>query len=489
MMRLRDLLMVDISLITTSPIPLIIRISVLVLGIDWTKDTDDYINLHVTDFTPTQGEVDLKNQFSGGVIIDYDKIPIDYIFTVKVPKSEITTTASYLEVDDLSHGSSMKLIDRVICARVEIRINEDPSLLRVGTLVFLEKIETGDLGSSKGQKLVKNIRKHVPHLANKLPKKRKLDSLLFKPSKIPTGESLAFHNYGDNETQAYLSKNIGFEDVMDEKDSSDEEIDRSTTDASRILSQPKELRFTSPFSKPQLSQSSDNLIPDSQEIPDSQHISDAQKKSSPNFESKEAMNSQSSQKGPLNSQNSQKEPLRHPPTSLEKNSLEKHSLEGISLDKSILSASSNVAKKTIFDDYVVNVITLQKLLKVPDTLEIINKRHIFQVKGKLRMTEPWDNFMIKPFKRTFKLSNFKLFLIDNDKYLQIEFSDAELCKFFKITEFEEFLVNYQPIIENLQLLLKHRFTVKVSKRVREFNGFKNSYWTCTNNIFELTSQI
>jgi len=164
--------------------------------------------------------------------------------------------------------------------------------------------------------------------------------------------------------------------------------------------------------------------------------------------------------------------------------------------------SQNLDLKTnSFDDFLVNKVTVDQLLKVPLNLADIRRGTTFEVDAYIKGILPFDRFAIKPFKRTLKVAPFKLILSDNlpnsalsaNNTLILEFNtEEEICHFLLINEVEEMYDNIKKIELSMDKLLSVTSTIRGLRIKRSLiavdKGFLRPYWTCSNNLNDFIYQ-
>lgn len=158
-------------------------------------------------------------------------------------------------------------------------------------------------------------------------------------------------------------------------------------------------------------------------------------------------------------------------------------------------------KANSFDDYLVNRVTVDQLLKIPLSLADIKKGTTFEVDAYIKGILPYDRFVVKPFKRTLKVTPFKLILSDNlpnsalsaTNSLILEFNtEEEICRFLHVSEVEEIYDNIKETEWAVDKLLSTTSNIKGLRIKRSLStvdkGFLRPYWTCSNNLNDLINQ-
>ncbi|CAG89227.1 DEHA2F11814p [Debaryomyces hansenii CBS767] len=165
-------------------------------------------------------------------------------------------------------------------------------------------------------------------------------------------------------------------------------------------------------------------------------------------------------------------------------------------------ASQNLDFKTnSFDDFLVNKVTVDQLLKIPLNLADIKKGTTFEVDAYIKGILPFDRFVVKPFKRTLKVTPFKLILSDNlpnsalsaTNTLVLEFNtEEEICHFLSMSEVEEMYDSIKEIEWAMDKLLSTTSNIRGLRIKRSLStvdkGFLRPYWTCSNNLNDLIHQ-
>lgn len=132
--------------------------------------------------------------------------------------------------------------------------------------------------------------------------------------------------------------------------------------------------------------------------------------------------------------------------------------------------------------------SLSRLKKIPYSQKS-NKIHDIEAQCQF---VPDINMVVKPYKRTIKVSNFKLLLTASNDELVLEFNDEkDFCRFFKVEEIEEIHDKIPEITAALKQLQDSvdGVTLQVQRRVVRFNKFIRPYWTCMTDIDQLIAQV
>lgn len=132
--------------------------------------------------------------------------------------------------------------------------------------------------------------------------------------------------------------------------------------------------------------------------------------------------------------------------------------------------------------------TLCKLKKIPYSQKS-NKIH--EIEAQCQFV-PDINMIVKPYKRTIKVSNFKLLLTASNEQLMLEFNEEkDFCRFFRVEEIEEIHDKIPEITAALKQLQDSvdGVTLQVQRRVVRFNKFIRPYWTCMTDIYQLIAQV
>lgn len=105
---------------------------------------------------------------------------------------------------------------------------------------------------------------------------------------------------------------------------------------------------------------------------------------------------------------------------------------------------------------------------------------------------PDINIIVKPYKRTLKVSRFKLVLSSSTgDRLVAEFHDLrDVCRFFAVEEIEEIHDQMAQLTTALRQVQGSvgGVTVQVQRRVMRFGCFVRPYWTCVNDVYDLAHQ-
>jgi len=144
---------------------------------------------------------------------------------------------------------------------------------------------------------------------------------------------------------------------------------------------------------------------------------------------------------------------------------------------------------------LIETITIQRLLQlsIPHELE---KGQIYQISAKIKGYVPYHPFIIKPYKRTVKLANFKI-VIQQDNHHEtqhhmfIEFHlESQICHFLNLHEPEEVFDNFDTINTKINQLLDNDNVVdiKVKLHSKHINKRVYPYWGCISTIDELINQ-
>lgn len=152
-------------------------------------------------------------------------------------------------------------------------------------------------------------------------------------------------------------------------------------------------------------------------------------------------------------------------------------------------ASETETTNTPPDSQLVNETTVRALLKVPESLQEIQRNLYYKVTAKIQAIIP-DTIIIKPFGRTLKIGDFKFVLIDGGAQINVEFhTEAEMCTFFGLEEVEQTLARLQEILQLQNLLHTQRSFVLHRKTLPIKSGYIYSYWTTTTTFSELINSI
>lgn len=124
--------------------------------------------------------------------------------------------------------------------------------------------------------------------------------------------------------------------------------------------------------------------------------------------------------------------------------------------------------------------------------EHIKRSPPIRVRARLQSFEPRHQFILKPFGRTMKISNFKMNLADNSTVFPVEFNtQEEICQFFRIKEIEEITrdmvrvltrLNHLPTnSQQIDLLLQQKIMP-----LQPTSSLMRTYWTCQNDFYHVT---
>lgn len=150
-----------------------------------------------------------------------------------------------------------------------------------------------------------------------------------------------------------------------------------------------------------------------------------------------------------------------------------------------------------FDDFLVNRVTVDQVLKLPMTPEEIKKGTVFEVDAYMKGMIPYDTFIVKPFRRTLKVTPFKLVLSDNlpnsalsaVNSLVLEFNtEQEICNFLLVGEIEEVydrIVHIETMVQKLISSTSIVKNLKIKRTVTLVDKFLRPYWTCSNTLNDL----
>jgi hypothetical protein len=144
---------------------------------------------------------------------------------------------------------------------------------------------------------------------------------------------------------------------------------------------------------------------------------------------------------------------------------------------------------------LIETITIQRLLQlsIPRELE---KGQIYLISGKIKGYIPYHPFIIKPYKRTVKLANFKLVLQqhnhqETNHQMFLEFhQESQICQFLNLHEPEEVVENFDKINTKFNRLLHNdnMVDIKVKLYSKHSNKRVYPYWGCISTIDELIDQ-
>lgn len=98
-----------------------------------------------------------------------------------------------------------------------------------------------------------------------------------------------------------------------------------------------------------------------------------------------------------------------------------------------------------------------------------------------------ERLLIKPFKRTLKVAEFRLLL--GDENMAVEFhQEKEITDFFNVEEIEELLDKTEEVTRMLADLLTKEVTIRVQRRTLGLDfGFQKAYWGCGSNLKDMIS--
>lgn len=150
-----------------------------------------------------------------------------------------------------------------------------------------------------------------------------------------------------------------------------------------------------------------------------------------------------------------------------------------------------------FDSFLANGATVRQLRDLPDSPSMISRENTFKLTGYLRTTvSDLLDFVIKPYNRTLKLSNLRLYFVENlhwssPEYLELEIlTEEEFRKFFEINEIELFMLNMSETLRKLNAVVatSKKISVCVIKKYED-RKYPRSYWTVRDSLSSLTSQL
>ena len=171
--------------------------------------------------------------------------------------------------------------------------------------------------------------------------------------------------------------------------------------------------------------------------------------------------------------------------------------------QSPLASASQVKSRDLdlnmssFDEFLIEKVSIAEALSIPATLKDVKKEYQFEVNGFVLGMLPQESFIIKPFKRTMKVANFKLIISDElrenysiNQTLCLEFNnDNEICRFFDIHEVEELLDKMDNVRRKLQNLISKRPLLIKFRIKRAYANMGNNilrpYWTSMSTLDSL----
>lgn len=145
-----------------------------------------------------------------------------------------------------------------------------------------------------------------------------------------------------------------------------------------------------------------------------------------------------------------------------------------------------------YDEFVVNRVSISKLKSISNDFIGLDETHTFEVKGFVRLTMPFTDFIVKPYKRTLKVSNLRFFffedLRDTSDYLILDFITCqEICRFLGISEEEDCLPKFAAINKDLESLVSRSTYSLFTVTAKSFGSPRISYWTCTDTLSKLVN--
>lgn len=412
----------------------------------------DRTSLYVTDFTPIYSPSPISNKFHDGTPIAFNlngknDFSLAYVFCIEVPELLLADIKRKLNI----RNTNCQLYKNPTFASITLQVVDNESIITGKLILFDPIVELNDTNVGCLARFCKYVHADitsklpeylVPQYPRSETKKRKLKQSsglkLFKSPKV-TGQVLMFQGRNVSETQQYNNKQERLKvKVKQEVQVTHEGIHSD----SEIMSDTNEKAVNG--SDDQVETSSDDSLA----------------------------------KSSLKSLDTNSSKIKFP------------ELPNTHANQ---SRSTSKSKNT---EFVINNSTIEDIQKIPDTLQEYHNYNIFEVDAFVRLMQPLadiDNFILKPFKRTLKLTNFQLALIDkigcNTHHVELEFMGEDMLRFFHIEEPEEILSLYESIIKKLIKLVTAsvKSKVKITKRLDTSWGHQRTYWTCLNNIYELST--
>ncbi|KAM9903708.1 hypothetical protein OXX79_003175 [Metschnikowia pulcherrima] len=102
-----------------------------------------------------------------------------------------------------------------------------------------------------------------------------------------------------------------------------------------------------------------------------------------------------------------------------------------------------------------------------------------------------EAIFVKPFKRTLKISPFRVLLTKGDEWVTSEaLSEQDVCHFFGVEEAEEVIHCMPELIMAMKSLLRKEVGISVKKQVKKLaSGHEYSYWAIVSSLNFLADQI
>lgn len=144
------------------------------------------------------------------------------------------------------------------------------------------------------------------------------------------------------------------------------------------------------------------------------------------------------------------------------------------------------------DDEIIKKVSVQDLLKLNITEEVLHKNQIYQISGQLKGYIPNKPFIIKPFNRTVKFANFKLIFQSLPNQIELQFNlELEICKFLKLHEVEEIFNDFGDVESKFASLFSGKKTIDIEVKLStmKLNNRIYTYWTCLNDLDDLVERI